>query len=498
MRVTIACDISPSPIYDYLFISPPGVSGADAERVSVSVNEGDPVTLNTGVKINHRDRIKWYFNNARIAQIIGDISICTDIQCKDGDERFRNRLKLDQQTGSLTIMNTRITDSGLYQLEITSSSSISEKIFNVTVSGAVVSVSVMEGDSVTLHTDITINHQDRIKWYCNNTRIAQINGDLSKACTDVQCDEGNERFRDRLKLDHQTGSLTITNITHTDSGVYQLDITSRNSEKTFNVVVHGVSAAERDEVKKLSVKEGESVILDPGVRKNTNEEIRWYFKDPLIAEMTGDQSEICTDVQCEERFRDRLKLDHQTGSLTIMNTRNTDEGLYKLEITSRSSSSFSIKRFKSFSVSFTDSGLSSGAVAGIVLLVAAAAVMAGVIYCCKRKRRSRRQENHIEVNGEYSIVSLKVDPVNKICCHCKKEQPLKQRLKKKLQRFDDKREEWVVGHKKNHNSASIKDEAIIMLCLPSISFPNYHSTPCTNRKPCMPVEGGLHLTHMSK
>ncbi|XP_047657923.1 uncharacterized protein LOC125139075 [Tachysurus fulvidraco] len=51
----------------------------------------------------------------------------------------------------------------------------------------------------------------------------------------------------------------------------------------------------------------------------------------------------------------------------------------------------------------------------------------------------------------------------KICCHCKKEQPLKQRLKKRLQRFDDKREEWVFGRKKNHNSASIKDEALIML-----------------------------------
>ncbi|XP_076591391.1 uncharacterized protein LOC143323436 [Chaetodon auriga] len=51
----------------------------------------------------------------------------------------------------------------------------------------------------------------------------------------------------------------------------------------------------------------------------------------------------------------------------------------------------------------------------------------------------------------------------KVCCHCKKEQPLKQRLKKKLQRFDEKREEWVVGRKKNHNVASIKDEAIIML-----------------------------------
>ncbi|CAM4558972.1 unnamed protein product [Leuciscus chuanchicus] len=43
----------------------------------------------------------------------------------------------------------------------------------------------------------------------------------------------------------------------------------------------------------------------------------------------------------------------------------------------------------------------------------------------------------------------------KICSHCKKEQ----RLKKKLQRFEEKREEWVVGRKKNHNIASIKDRS---------------------------------------
>ncbi|KAL0161695.1 hypothetical protein M9458_045420, partial [Cirrhinus mrigala] len=56
----------------------------------------------------------------------------------------------------------------------------------------------------------------------------------------VKCEDGEERFRDRLKLDNQTGSLTITNITNTDSGVYDLKIISStsSSDKTFNVIVN--------------------------------------------------------------------------------------------------------------------------------------------------------------------------------------------------------------------------------------------------------------------
>ncbi|XDV24101.1 hypothetical protein PO909_028366, partial [Leuciscus waleckii] len=197
-----------------------------------------------------------------------------------------------------------------------------------------VEVSVKEGDSVTLHTNAKKNQEDRIKWYNNDTLIAQINTDQSKTCTDVQCNEGTERFRDRLKLDHQTGSLTITNTRTTDSGEYNLLITSNNSdsEKIYSVSVEGVSAAERDEVKRKSVKEGESVSLDSDVKKTPHDVMTWYSDDTLLAEISGDQSKICGDVQCKERFRDRLKLDHQTGSLTITNTRNTDSGEYKLQI----------------------------------------------------------------------------------------------------------------------------------------------------------------------
>ncbi len=97
--------------------------------------EGDPVSLNTGVETNQQEDIKWYFKDTRIAEISGDLSdICTDVQCNDGTERFRDRLKLDHQTGSLTVMNTTTTDSGLYELKIISSS-ISEKTFNLTVYG---------------------------------------------------------------------------------------------------------------------------------------------------------------------------------------------------------------------------------------------------------------------------------------------------------------------------------------------------------------------------
>ncbi|XP_050959680.1 uncharacterized protein LOC127161082 [Labeo rohita] len=93
---------------------------ADSDVVnSVSVMEGDSVTLESGVtEIQTRDVITWTFGHPEtlIAQIIKEDGIFSTYDGPDG--RFRDRLKLDHQTGSLTITNTRTTHSGLYLISI--------------------------------------------------------------------------------------------------------------------------------------------------------------------------------------------------------------------------------------------------------------------------------------------------------------------------------------------------------------------------------------------
>ncbi len=101
-----------------------------------------------------------------------------------------------------------------------------------------VSVSVMVGDSVTLNTDVTeVPNYTKIIWRFDDEIIARMNevdGNPSIYYGLVAI------FRDRLKLDKQTGSLTITNIRTEHIGCYSVDIKSEDAKlKTFRVTVHG-------------------------------------------------------------------------------------------------------------------------------------------------------------------------------------------------------------------------------------------------------------------
>ncbi|XP_042605457.1 uncharacterized protein LOC122141624 [Cyprinus carpio] len=173
--------------------------------------------------------------------------------------------------------------------------------------------------------------------------------------------------------------------------------------------------ADTDTVKPVSVKEGDSVTLQINVTEiQADDEITWTFgtNRNLIAKISGETSDI-GDVP-DGRFRDRLKLDHQTGSLNITDTRTTDSGLYEVEISSRRSDDthrFSITVYAattpdpqtpphppSTSPSHSPAHPSSRPPVFLIVLISAAAAAAGslvivaviLMFCIKRKHRPLR------------------------------------------------------------------------------------------------------------
>ncbi|XP_056304502.1 uncharacterized protein si:ch73-27e22.6 [Danio aesculapii] len=97
---------------------------------------------------------------------------------------------------------------------------------SVDVTEEVKAISVMEGDSVTLHTGVTaVQTFLWIQWMFENTRIAEAN---RLAQNRVSYDGPDGKFRDRLKLD-ETGSLIIINTRTTDSGLYKLTLVIKES-----------------------------------------------------------------------------------------------------------------------------------------------------------------------------------------------------------------------------------------------------------------------------
>jgi len=108
------------------------------------------------------------------------------------------------------------------------------------VTDVVKSVSVMEGDSVTLKTDVTeLQREDLIMWmfnvYHSDICIAEIHNLI------ISIFDKDEKFRNRLKMDSQTGSLTIRNIRSEHTGLYKLQVRVRGgvTYRSFTVSVHG-------------------------------------------------------------------------------------------------------------------------------------------------------------------------------------------------------------------------------------------------------------------
>ncbi|XP_026105676.1 natural killer cell receptor 2B4-like isoform X1 [Carassius auratus] len=97
-------------------------------------------------------------------------------------------------------------------------------------------LSVMEGDSVTLNTDVNLQKDDQILW------MFKVNNSFTRIADRQKIYIGNRTvtFRNRLQMDSQTGSMTIRNIRTEHSGLYKLQIIRDDvTSKSFSVDVYG-------------------------------------------------------------------------------------------------------------------------------------------------------------------------------------------------------------------------------------------------------------------
>lgn len=101
----------------------------------------------------------------------------------------------------------------------------------------------LEGNNVTLITGITgqLESGDQVLWMYGpvypEIKILQVYVGKPRKPSAVQTPV---KFRGRLQLDEQSGSLTISNLSVNDTGVYKLQvINSHLSSYTFNVDIYG-------------------------------------------------------------------------------------------------------------------------------------------------------------------------------------------------------------------------------------------------------------------
>ncbi|XP_051550983.1 SLAM family member 9-like isoform X2 [Myxocyprinus asiaticus] len=245
-----------------------GVFGVETDVLeSVSVMEGDSVTLkNDDTEILRDDGIMWTFGPKQI--LIAHIKREDKNVINDAaDGRFRGRIQLDQ-TGSLTITNTRTTDSGQYNATTKSKETLL-KIFNITVY-ARLPVPVITTDSphnssssessskCVLVCSVVNVTQETLSWYKGNSLFSSISvSDLNRSLSlPLECVDDSYSCVVNNPIRNQTKHLNITEvcqpcsasvqtreeeITYANPAIYQRKALKSKVKEEDDVVYAGVA-----------------------------------------------------------------------------------------------------------------------------------------------------------------------------------------------------------------------------------------------------------------
>uniref|UniRef100_A0A671Q7P2 Ig-like domain-containing protein n=1 Tax=Sinocyclocheilus anshuiensis TaxID=1608454 RepID=A0A671Q7P2_9TELE len=167
------------------------------------------------------------------------------------------------------------------------------------------SVSVMEGDSITLQTDTEIKKDDLILWRfgAEDSPMAEVN----RSAQIISVSESTKGFKDRLHLDPQTGSLTVRNIRTDHSGIYKTQIIGNKMiRKTFNVTVYArlpVPVISRD-CCSSSPSSSSSCSLVCSVVNVGHVTLSWYKGNSLLSSISVSDLSSSVSLHLEVEYQD--------------------------------------------------------------------------------------------------------------------------------------------------------------------------------------------------
>ncbi|XP_026054683.1 uncharacterized protein LOC113040595 [Carassius auratus] len=169
--------------------------------------------------------------------------------------------------------------------------------------------SVIEGDSVNLNSGLTELNDDWIQWwFINETNfIAEHNVPMDRFI--VYDDVLDGRFRDRLELDYQTGSLTIMNITTQHAGCYKLEI------NTFSRPSYCLSVYSRLPVPVISRNDSQCSSSSSSSQQNCSlvcsvvnvghVTLSWYKGNSLLSSISVSDLSISLSLPLEVEYQEK-------------------------------------------------------------------------------------------------------------------------------------------------------------------------------------------------
>ncbi|XP_056304478.1 SLAM family member 6-like [Danio aesculapii] len=263
------------------------------------------------------------------------------------------------------------------------------------------SVSVMEGDSVTLNTDVSvIDKDDDVTWKfgAENSLIAKISIKNVLFSTNNVLDG---RFRDRLKVNRQTASLTITNIRSEHAGEYQLEINGvKLTSKIFSVSVYArlpvphLNSSQCSSSSSSSSVQYCSVLCS--VVNASAVSLSWYKENCLLSSISVSDLSISLSLPLEVEYQD-----NNTYSCVINNTISNQTTHLDINTLCQTCED----GLPVFYVAF----LCTGASLLIVVII---------VMCCKKWRKTGQERNRSakwEPKANRSLMKVLQDVLQTVC-----------------------------------------------------------------------------------